>query len=79
MVLFSSQYRVAVRVRPMSTQESDSYQDRKEVIDFIPNEPQIVVGQKQSFTFDHVYPPATEQVKVYETCVIPLVYNFLEG
>jgi hypothetical protein len=26
-----------------------------------------------------VYPPATEQVKVYETCVIPLVYNFLEG
>ncbi|KAI8337282.1 P-loop containing nucleoside triphosphate hydrolase protein [Chlamydoabsidia padenii] len=74
-----SSVRVAVRVRPMTRQESDHHQECKEVIDFIPNEPQIVVGQKQSFTFDHVYPPLTEQAKVYETCVIPLVHNFLEG
>jgi kinesin family protein 4/21/27 len=41
---------------------------------------QVGIGDKApSYTFDHVFPSATEQRDIYERCVTPLVDSCLEG
>lgn len=72
---------MAIRVRPMSAQEKQQggNNNNKEFITYIPNEPQIVAGQKHSYTFDHIFQPFTDQNTIYETSVLPLVNKFLEG
>jgi len=33
----------------------------------------------QTFTFDHVLPPSTEQAELYSSCVSPLIHSCLKG
>ncbi|KAJ1968207.1 hypothetical protein IWQ62_001381 [Dispira parvispora] len=69
--------RVALRVRPLMDKEA--VEGDSTCITFVPNEPQVVVGLDKSFTFDHVFPPATVQAEVYDRCVTTLVHQFLDG
>ncbi|KAG0166602.1 hypothetical protein DFQ28_007272 [Apophysomyces sp. BC1034] len=73
----SSSVRVAVRVRPQTEQEKQH--SGNAIISFVPNQPQIVVGNDRSFTFDYAYPPTSDQEEVYDTCVVPLLNKFIEG
>jgi len=36
-------------------------------------------ASNHSITFDHVFPPSTDQVELYDTCVTPLIHSCLEG
>ncbi|KAG0168222.1 Kinesin-like protein kif21b [Apophysomyces sp. BC1034] len=73
----TSSVRVAVRVRPLT--ELEKQQRCTNLVAFVPNQPQIIIGQDRSFTFDYAYPPSTEQDEVYQTAVVPLLNKFVEG
>lgn len=80
MYLFSIfQHRVFVfpRIRP---------QIPREVIDMCrmcttvtPGEPQVILGQDKSFTFDYVFDTGGQQEEVYSACVESLVMGSLDG
>ncbi|KAI9315272.1 P-loop containing nucleoside triphosphate hydrolase protein [Dichotomocladium elegans] len=75
----SSSVRVAVRVRPLTDQEIHHHNSRN-IISFVPDQPQIIVGSEQrAFTFDHAYPPSSDHQHVFSTSVVPLLYKFLDG
>jgi len=42
-----------------------------------PGEPQIVIGQDKSFTFDHVFDMNTGQQQVYSACASRLIDGFV--
>ncbi|KAI8975404.1 P-loop containing nucleoside triphosphate hydrolase protein, partial [Mycotypha africana] len=48
-------------------------------ISYIPNEPQIFIGQNRSFTFDSVYPSKSTQQEIYNFSVTPLLEQYMEG
>jgi hypothetical protein len=69
--------RVAVRIRP---------QTPREIIDMCdictsvtPGEPQVILGNDKSFSYDYVFDTDANQDVVYETCVASLVDSSLEG
>ncbi|KAJ1968527.1 hypothetical protein H4R35_006403 [Dimargaris xerosporica] len=68
---------VALRVRPLTAKEQQ--EGEGSCVAYIPDQPQIVVNQEKSFTFDHVLDPATTQPQMYERCAAALVDQFLDG
>ncbi|KAJ1980548.1 hypothetical protein H4R34_002419 [Dimargaris verticillata] len=68
---------VALRVRPLTAKEQQ--EGDGSCVAYIPGQPQIVVNQEKSFTFDQVLDPAATQPQVYERCVAALVDQFLDG
>ncbi|KAI8078398.1 P-loop containing nucleoside triphosphate hydrolase protein [Thamnidium elegans] len=69
--------RVALRVRPFNEKEK-----KDNLITFIPEQPQQIRvnhENRQSFTFDYVYPPAISQADVYSSCIQPLFDQFTKG
>ncbi|ORX52660.1 kinesin-domain-containing protein [Hesseltinella vesiculosa] len=77
MSVSTSSVRVALRVRPLTPGENQ--QQAKDIIKYIPDQPQILVDTDRSFTFDYIYPPDTCQSIVFDSAVQPLVTKFLEG
>jgi len=78
-------FQVVIRARPSPHKESESdpciHMEAQEVR--VKNPLQAIrVGRDESnqrFTFDHVFPPPTNQKEFYTTCVTPLVHSCLEG
>ncbi|XP_029463115.1 chromosome-associated kinesin KIF4A isoform X2 [Rhinatrema bivittatum] len=69
--------RVALRCRPLVPKElSEGCQC---CLTFVPGEPQVVVGNEKSFTYDYVFDPSTEQEEVFNTSVLPLINGIFEG
>nr|XP_048273599.1 chromosome-associated kinesin KIF4A isoform X3 [Myodes glareolus] len=69
--------RVALRCRPLVSKEiSEGCQT---CLSFVPGEPQVVVGNDKSFTFDFVFDPSTEQEEVFNTAVAPLIKGIFKG
>jgi hypothetical protein len=70
--------RVALRVRPLIGKEKI---ERCSECVKIPNpkRPQVVIGNKRSFTYDYVYGPASSQQEVYRGCTHPLVESAFDG
>ncbi|GAA5815158.1 hypothetical protein MFLAVUS_008664 [Mucor flavus] len=69
--------RVALRVRPFNEKEK-----KDNLITFIPEQPQQIRlnhENRQSFTFDYVYPPVISQADVYSSCIQPLFDQFTKG
>mmetsp|Transcript_10601 Transcript_10601/g.20097 ORF Transcript_10601/g.20097 Transcript_10601/m.20097 type:complete len:1047 (-) Transcript_10601:329-3469(-) len=65
---------VAVRVRPLLEMEADC----RNIMNVTGK--QISIGDNhRSFTFDHVFNHTENQKTVYESCVSPLVNNFIDG
>ncbi|XP_006896025.1 PREDICTED: chromosome-associated kinesin KIF4A-like [Elephantulus edwardii] len=69
--------RVALRCRPLVPKEiSEGCQT---CLNFVPGEPQVVVGTDKSFTYDFVFDPSTEQEEVFNTAVAPLIKGIFKG
>ncbi|XP_067654279.1 kinesin-like protein KIF21A isoform X2 [Haliotis asinina] len=69
--------RVAIRVRPQNAKERI---DICQVCTTVPsNEPQVLLGNDKSFTFDHVYDMDTVQETIYNTCVRHLIDGCFDG
>ena len=68
---------VAVRVRPLS--QSEQMAGDTECVRKTPNEPQLVIGARRAFTFDHVLDTDAEQADVYHAGIDALVDAVLSG
>ncbi|EGD77373.1 hypothetical protein PTSG_12732 [Salpingoeca rosetta] len=72
---------VAVRCRPLNRKEQD--ENSPSIVECTPQLSKITVkGLKydsKTFAYDHVFPPETSQVDVYETLVEPLLDEVLTG
>ncbi|OMJ21376.1 Kinesin-like protein KIF21A [Smittium culicis] len=72
-----SNVKVALRVKPLSKTEID--RGEKSCITIIPGTNQISIGSDRSFTFDYVFSDSNSQADIYNDCVKPLVFQFLNG
>ncbi|XP_061217926.1 chromosome-associated kinesin KIF4A isoform X2 [Neopsephotus bourkii] len=69
--------RVALRCRPLVPKEiSEGCQT---CLSFVPGEPQVVVGNDKSFTYDYVFDPSVEQEEVFNTAVSSLIRGIFKG
>ncbi|NXG73574.1 KIF4 protein, partial [Baryphthengus martii] len=69
--------RVALRCRPLVPKETG--EGCQMCLSFVPGEPQVVVGNDKSFTYDYVFDPSVEQEEVFNTAVAPLVRGIFKG
>ncbi|XP_075691783.1 chromosome-associated kinesin KIF4A [Rhinoderma darwinii] len=69
--------RVALRCRPLVQKEIN--EGCKTCLTFVPGEPQVIVGNEKSFTYDYVFDPSAEQEEVYNTAVSPLIQGLFKG
>ncbi|XP_042663280.1 chromosome-associated kinesin KIF4A isoform X2 [Tyto alba] len=69
--------RVALRCRPLVPKETS--EGCQMCLSFVPGEPQVVVGNDKSFTYDYVFDPSVEQEEVFNTAVSPLIRGIFKG
>uniref|UniRef100_A0A672UTU6 Kinesin family member 4A n=2 Tax=Strigops habroptila TaxID=2489341 RepID=A0A672UTU6_STRHB len=69
--------RVALRCRPLVPKETS--EGCQSCLSFVPGEPQVVVGNDKSFTYDYVFDPSVEQEEVFNTAVSPLIRGIFKG
>ncbi|NXW63217.1 KIF4 protein, partial [Eurystomus gularis] len=69
--------RVALRCRPLVPKEIS--EGCQKCLSFVPGEPQVVVGNDKSFTYDYVFDPSVEQEEVFNTAVAPLIRGIFKG
>ncbi|NXH20549.1 KIF4 protein, partial [Bucco capensis] len=69
--------RVALRCRPLVPKEIS--EGCQACLSFVPGEPQVVVGNDKSFTYDYVFDPSVEQEEVFNTAVAPLIRGIFRG
>nr|XP_033800607.1 chromosome-associated kinesin KIF4A isoform X2 [Geotrypetes seraphini]XP_033800608.1 chromosome-associated kinesin KIF4A isoform X2 [Geotrypetes seraphini] len=69
--------RVALRCRPLVSKESS--EGCQCCLTFVAGEPQVVVANEKSFTYDYVFDPSTEQEEVFNTAVLPLIKGIFKG
>jgi hypothetical protein len=71
--------KVAVRIRPQSTREC--IEMCKICTTVTPNEPQVILGNKddKTFTYDYVYDVNTDQEQIFQNSVKHLVDGLFEG
>lgn len=69
--------RVALRCRPLVPKEIN--EGCQCCLNFVPSEPQVIVGNDKAFTFDYVFDPTTEQEEVFNTAVSPLLSGLFKG
>ncbi|KAI9592457.1 hypothetical protein BDF19DRAFT_416176 [Syncephalis fuscata] len=73
----STSVKVALRIRPLTTNEQIA--DCRECIACLPNSTQIIIGHDRSFEFDYVFDPDATQELVYQDSIKPMVNRFLDG
>ncbi|XP_044162366.1 chromosome-associated kinesin KIF4A [Bufo gargarizans] len=69
--------RVALRCRPLVQKELN--EGCKTCLTFVPGEPQVIVGNDKSFTYDYVFDPSAEQEEVYNSAVSSLIQGLFKG
>nr|XP_025951823.1 chromosome-associated kinesin KIF4A isoform X2 [Dromaius novaehollandiae] len=69
--------RVALRCRPLVPKETS--EGCQMCLSFVPGEPQVIVGNDKSFTYDYVFDPLVEQEEVFNTAVAPLIRGIFKG
>ncbi|XP_077402184.1 kinesin family member 4 isoform X2 [Vanacampus margaritifer] len=69
--------RVALRSRPLVPKEIN--EGCQCCLNFVPGEPQVVVGTEKAFTYDYVFDPTVEQEEVFSTAVSPLLRGLFKG
>lgn len=68
---------VAVRVRPLSSSENG--RGCTQSIRQIGTDPQVIVNNVNSFTFNHIFMPDSRQESVYDNTVANLVDKLFDG
>uniref|UniRef100_A0A8C8RM10 Kinesin family member 4A n=1 Tax=Pelusios castaneus TaxID=367368 RepID=A0A8C8RM10_9SAUR len=69
--------RVVLRCRPLVPKEIS--EGCQMCLSFVPEEPQVTVGNDKSFTYDFVFDPSVEQEEVFNTAVAPLIRGIFKG
>ncbi|KAG1937120.1 kinesin-like protein KIN-4C [Pimephales promelas] len=69
--------RVALRCRPLVPKEIN--EGCQCCLNFVPGEPQVIVGNDKAFTYDYVFDPTTEQEEVFNSAVSPLLSGLFKG
>lgn len=69
--------RVAVRIRPLVKSELD--RGCQSIIDKVPNEPQVVFKNNDSYTFNFVYAPEVTQEFIYTDSVQAMIERLFKG
>uniref|UniRef100_A0A8C3RPJ3 Kinesin family member 4A n=1 Tax=Chelydra serpentina TaxID=8475 RepID=A0A8C3RPJ3_CHESE len=69
--------RVVLRCRPLVPKEIS--EGCQMCLSFVPEEPQVIVGNDKSFTYDFVFDPSAEQEEVFNTSVAPLIRGIFKG
>ena len=69
--------RVALRCRPLINREVE--EGCQVCLQFVDDEPQVILGSDRAFTYDYVFGPDTSQKYVYETTVSRLVEGLFKG
>ena len=69
--------RVALRCRPLIPKEV--LEGCQTCLQFVPGEPQVILGSDKTFTYDYVFEPQTPQDEVYDKAVKSLVNGIFEG
>uniref|UniRef100_A0A5S6QUT2 Kinesin motor domain-containing protein n=1 Tax=Trichuris muris TaxID=70415 RepID=A0A5S6QUT2_TRIMR len=69
--------RVAVRIRPQLRREKDDL--CRSCISTVANEPQVLLGDDRSFTYDFLFDESQSQCNVYAKCVHDLVERCFDG
>jgi kinesin family protein 4/21/27 len=69
--------RVALRCRPLIPKEVD--EGCQTCLQFVPNEPQVILGSNKQFSYDYVFDPQTPQDQVYDEAVKNLLNGIFEG
>uniref|UniRef100_A0A7I4YIE6 Kinesin motor domain-containing protein n=1 Tax=Haemonchus contortus TaxID=6289 RepID=A0A7I4YIE6_HAECO len=72
-----STVQVALRIRPQGNREK--LEGSRVCTSVIPGEPQVTIGTDRSFTYDHVFDQATQQVEIYDSCIEKLVNGLFDG
>ncbi|EHB07405.1 Chromosome-associated kinesin KIF4A [Heterocephalus glaber] len=69
--------KVALRCHPLVSKEIS--EGCHMCLSFVPGEPQVLVGNDKSFTYDFVFDPSTKQEEVFNTAVAPLIKGVFKG
>ncbi|EMP40041.1 Chromosome-associated kinesin KIF4 [Chelonia mydas] len=69
--------RVVLRCRPLVPKEIS--EGCQMCLSFVPEEPQVIVGNDKSFTYDFVFDPSAEQEEVFNRSVAPLIRGIFKG
>ncbi|VDK33810.1 unnamed protein product [Taenia asiatica] len=72
-MVVSDKITVAVRVRPLGEHGVG------DVVVHDPASSSLIIGVDRSFTFDHIFPPETDQISIYDVLVAPLINDCLIG
>ncbi|ORX41636.1 kinesin-domain-containing protein [Piromyces finnis] len=74
-----SSVKVALRIRPLSAKERLNCNRKCVSVLSNGNTPQIILHPDRKFTFDYIFDDDSSQKEVYDTCVKPLLHNFIDG
>ncbi|KAJ8028309.1 Chromosome-associated kinesin KIF4 [Holothuria leucospilota] len=69
--------RVAVRARPLILREIS--EGCQQCLQFVPGEPQVILGRDKAFTYDYAFGPTDSQEKLYDEAVSGLVGGIFKG
>ncbi|XP_071848027.1 chromosome-associated kinesin KIF4-like [Apostichopus japonicus] len=69
--------RVAVRCRPLIMKEIS--EGCQQCIEFVPGEPQVILGKDKAFTYDFAFSPTDPQQKLFDDVVFGLVDGIFKG
>lgn len=69
--------RVAVRARPLILREIS--EGCQQCLQFVPGEPQVILGRDKAFTYDYAFGPTDSQKKLYDEAVSGLVEGIFKG
>lgn len=69
--------RVAVRCRPLVMKEIS--EGCQQCVEFVPGEPQVILGKDKAFTYDFAFGPLHSQQKLYDEVVMGLVDGIFKG
>lgn len=69
--------RVAVRCRPLIMKEIS--EGCQQCIEFVPGEPQVILGKDKAFTYDFAFSPTDPQQKLFDDVVFGLVEGIFKG
>jgi len=74
-----SSVKVALRIRPLSAKERLNCNRKCVSVINNNNSTQLILHPDRKFSFDYIFDDNASQKDVYNTCVKPLLHNFIDG
>jgi len=74
-----SSVKVALRIRPLSAKERLNCNRKCVSVINNNNNTQLILHPDRKFSFDYIFDDDASQKEVYNSCVRPLLLNFIDG